>query len=258
MKAINYILITLLLISLGVVAWFYFNPKIERVYVQIKPKPEIVYIEKKGGGEIATIPQQKADVPEQTLSENYIKYVNDTLKPALEEGLKYKVKFEQITRANATLQDSLTKKNIAINEAKKDAITWKSKYIEITANNSDSTVNYKYNAILDFTTYQRKKNWFSGKENLLAISSPDKNLKINGVENFTQNVTPPKNFIELNLSTQGFYFNDKIYPFGTAELIFNPDGKILPFGGYGYFFDSSNSKFYPLINIGVKYNVLKF
>ena len=43
MKYFTGILIALLLIACCVIAWFYFNPKIEKVYVQIKPKPEIIY-----------------------------------------------------------------------------------------------------------------------------------------------------------------------------------------------------------------------
>lgn len=255
MKAVNYILLALLLIALGVIGWLYFNPKLERVYVQIKPTPEIVYIEKKGGGSIATIKQQTASEPDQTLSENYIKYVNDTLKPALEEGLKYKVKFEQLTRANATLQDSLSKKNVIASNAKKDAITWKTKYIEITTNATDSTANYKYNAILDVANYERKRHWYGGKENYIAISSPDKNFTINGVENFTKYLSAPRNFLELNLSVQGWLLDGKIYPTGSAEVLFNPDGRVRPFGGYGYFYN--DGKLQPIINAGLKINLLK-
>ncbi len=255
MKVINYILLVLLLIALGIIGWLYFNPKIERVYVQIKPTPEIVYIEKKGGSSIATIPQQTASEPEQTLSENYIRYVNDTLKPALEEGLKYKVKFEQLTRANATLQDSLSRKNVVLNNVKKEVITWKTKYVEISVNPTDSTANYRYNAVLDVANYGRKRHLFSGKENYISISSPDKNLTINGVENFTRSFSAPHNFLELNILVHGTYFDGRIRPHANAEVLFNPDGRIRPFAGYGYIY--SDNVFTPIIVGGLKFNVIK-
>lgn len=258
MKYLTYILIGLLLIACSIIAWFYFNPKIEKVYVQIKPKPEIVYIEKSDGGIIATTEQQYADQPAQTLSENYLKYVNDTLVPALNKGMKYKAEVTQLTRINAALRDSLTKKNIVVNTVQKDVIEWKTKYIQIAANAKDSTVTYAYNAQLDIAEYQKKESLFGDKKSYIAITSPDKNLKINGVENFTKAVKSPKDLMELNLKVQGLYLNETIVPYGGAEILFNPDGKLKPIVGYGYFYHSTSGQLLPYWLGGLQFNVIRF
>lgn len=257
MKLINYTITALLLLALGYITWLYFNPKIEKVFIQIKPQPQIVYVEKKGGGSIATVPIRETNTMEEVLPENYLKYVNDTLKPALKEGLRYKTEVTKLTRVIGVLQDSLSKKNIVVNAVKSDLITWKTKYIEISANAKDSTAKYTYNAQLDIAEYNRRKNLFSKKEQVIAISSPDKNLKINGVDNFTKTIKPKKDILQLNLKVQGLYLNKILIPYGGAELLFNPDGKLKPVAGYGYFYDNNSGRFYPYWSMGVQLNLIR-
>ena len=255
MKYFTGILITLLLIACCVIAWFYFNPKIEKVYVQIKPKPEIIYTEKEDGGTIATIETQIGNNAAETLSEKYIGYVNDTLVPAINKGLKYKAEVTQLTRINAALRDSLTKKNIVVNTVKKDVIEWKTKYIQIAANPTDSTVTYAYNAQLDVAEYEKKESLFGDRKSYIAITSPDENLKINGVENFTKELKYKKDVLQLKGKIQGFYFNKDITPYGGLDLIIAPDSRFNPIISAGYFYSSGN--FHQFYSGGLQFNILK-
>lgn len=246
----------LLIIACGVIAWFWFNPKVEQVYVKIKPTPQIIYTEREDGGTIATIESQIADVPAETLSEKYIGYVNDTLVPALNKGLQYKAEVSQLTRINAALKDSLTKANINAKNARKDVIEWQTKYITIAANPKDSTVKYAYNAQLDIAEYSKKETLFGDRKSYIAVTSPDKNIKINGVENFTKAVKVPKDFMELNVKLNGIYLEKTLTPYMGAELMFNPDGRLKPAVGYGYFYTSGI--LVPYWSAGIQLNLIRF
>lgn len=255
-KLFTYILIGLLLIVAGFALWLWFNPKIDKVYVQIKPKPEIIYTNKPDGGTIATIETQIADLPAETLSQDYIKYVNDTLVPALNKGLQYKAEVSQLTRINAALKDSLTKANINAKNARKDVIEWQTKYITIAANPKDSTINYAYNAQLDIAEYSTKETLFGDKKTYISVTSPDKNFRINGVENFTKPVKVPKDFVELNVKLNGIYLDKTLTPYMGAELMFNPDGRLKPAVGYGYFY--TNGILIPYWSAGMQLNLIRF
>lgn len=255
MKYVTLILIGLLMIATGFALWLWFNPKIEKVYVQIKPKPEIIYTEREDGGNIATMETQIGTVPAETLSEKYIGYVNDTLVPAINKGLKYKAEVTQLTRINAALRDSLTKKNIVVNTAQKDVIEWKTKYIQIAANAKDSTVTYAYNAQLDIAEYQKKESLFGEKKTYIAVTSPDKNLKINGLENFTKELKEKKDWLQLKGKIQGFYFNKTITPYGGLDLIIAPDSRVNLIISGGYFYNDGT--FHQFYSGGLQFNILK-
>lgn len=257
-KIINYIVVILLIIAVGVILWMYFNPKIEKVYVQIKPKAEIVFVERHDGGNIATVEKTTANNSSEVLSQDYITYVNDTLVKALNRGLAYKVQVQNLTKINAQLKDSLSKKDVVINTVNKDVIAWKTKYIQIESNVKDSTVKYAYNAQLDIIDYNKKESLFGSRKQYIAVSSPDKNLKINNVENFTKVIKTPKDFVELNLKVQGLYLNKQIIPYGGAELLFNPDGKLKPIAGYGYFYENQTGKLLPYWMAGLQFNLIRF
>ena len=256
-KTINYIAVILLIISVGVILWMYFNPKIEKVYVQIKPKAEIVFVERPDGGNIATVEKTTANNSSEVLSQDYITYVNDTLVKAFNRGLAYKVQVQNLTKINAQLKDSLSKKDVVINTVNKDVIAWKTKYIQIESNSKDSTVKYAYNAQLDIVDYSKKTTLFGARKQYIAVSTTDKNLKINNVENFTKDIKTPKDFVELNLKAQGLYINKQIIPYGGAELLFNPDGRFKPIVGYGYFYDHLSGKVYPYWSMGVQLNLIR-
>lgn len=257
-KLFTYILIGLLLIVAGFALWLWFNPKIDKVYVQIKPKPEIIYTNKPDGGTIATIETQIADVPAETLSQDYIKYVNDTLVPALNKGVRYKAEVTQLTRINAALKDSLTKANINAKNARKDVIEWQTKYITIAANAKDSTVNYAYNAQLDIAEFSRKESLFGEKKTYISVTSPDKNFRINGVENFTKEIKDKKDWLRLSGKIQGLYINDAITPYGGLELVFAPDSRLSPNIGAGYFYNPSTGQMIQFFSGGIQFSIFKF
>lgn len=258
MKILIYILAGLLLITGGIALWLWFNPKIETKNVPSNQPPEIEYITKPDGGSIAVIDKQIGDEPAQTLSEGYVQYVNDTLVPALDKGLRYKAQLTELTRINAILKDSLNRKNVVLNNAKRDVIEWKSKYITIAANTKDSTVQYTYNAQIDIAEYNRKESLFGENKPYIAVTSPDKNLRINGMENYSKELKPVKNFIELNLKLEGLLLNKSVIPFGGAELVLNPDGKLKPVIGYGYYIDPPSGKLIPYWAAGLEFNLIRF
>lgn len=258
MKIINYILLGLLLIAVGVTVYMWYNPKIEKIYVQIKPKAEIITVERSDGGYIQSIEKTPTSHSTEVLSNDYVTYVNDTLVKALNKGLAYKIEVQNLTKINAMLKDSLSKKNVVINTVNKDVIAWKTKYIQIESNSKDSTVKYAYNAQLDIVDYNKKESLFGSRKQYIAVSSPDKNLKINNVENFTKAIKTPKDFVELNLKVQGLYLNKQIIPYGGAELLFNPDGKLKPIAGYGYFYDNKSGQLLPYWLGGLQFNLIRF
>lgn len=257
-KILTYILVGLLIAAGLYILYLRANPEVETKYVTRNTPPEIEYITKPSGGVIAQIPVQYGSEPSQTLSEGYVKYVNDTLVPALDKGLKYKAQLTELTRINGLLKDSLSKKNVVLSTVKRDVIEWKTKYITIAANPKDSTVKYAYDAQIDVTEYERRESLFGAKKPYIAVTSPDKNLKINGMENYTKALRPSKDFLELNLQVQGLVLNRTVIPYGGAELVFNPDGKLKPIAGGGYFYDHISGRFYPYWSIGAQFNLIRF
>lgn len=257
-KISSYIVVGLLIVAIGAVLWLWFNPKKETEYLTSNTPPEIEYITKPDGGSIAVIGKRIDIAPEKTLSEKYVSYVNDTLVPALDKGLKYKAQLTELTRINGVLKDSLSKKNVVLNTVKRDVIEWKTKYITIAANPIDSTVKYSYDAQIDIAEYERKESLFGSKKPYIAVTSPDKNLRINGMENYTKALKPSKDFLEFNAQVQALIVNKAIIPYGGAELVFNPDGRLKPIASGGLFYENMSRKFFPYWSIGLQLNLIRF
>jgi len=258
MKYLKYFPIVLLIIAIGYIAWLYYNPKIEKVYIQIKPKAELIYVQKSDGGQIATVQKQPTVAMTEVLSNNYINYVQDTIVKALNKGLAYKLQVQNLTKINAVLKDSLSKKNVLIQNVNKDVIAWKTNFIEIEANFKDSTAKYNYNAQLDVLDYSKKESLFGERKQYIAVTSPDKNFKINSVENYTKEIKQKKDFLELNAKIQGLYINKQLIPYGGLDLLFNPDGRLKPILGYGYFYDYNSGKLLPYWMTGLQINLIRF
>lgn len=173
---------------------------------------------------MGTFSEKKGEIINNYVTKEYMVYVQDTLTPA------YKIKTEQIqelTRAKMVLEGQLKATKIELDENKKARIYYENKYIQIVSNESDSTVNYRYNAIVDIVNYNERKWWFGKEKSFIGISSPDKNLKINGVEHF-------KKQIEIKNKPWGF----------GAQL--------------GYYYAPAADQFYPAFGIGISYNFLRF
>lgn len=254
MKTISYILAALLIAAIGYIGYLNMNPQVKEVYIKAKPLPAQIVTVTKDQKTTIIKDADPADKPEATLSKERWDYIEKEVLPALAEGAKYKAQVEEITAINAQLKGELAKKEVQMQQVERDVIRWKSKYIEIAANTKDSTVNYTYNADLTVTKYNQKQSLFSPRESYVAITSADKNLRINSVERYVQKVKPDADLLEIN-GTAGAFYTDKIFPYGAFEARFFPDGRVVPFVNYGYYL---NGKWLPFYGAGVTYNIIRF
>jgi len=164
--------------------------------------------------------QKEGEVINNYVTEKYMTYVQDTLAPALNIATE---KIDELTRAKFNLEGQL---KASKDQREKDRVFYENKYMQIVSNTLDSTIKYKYNAIVDVVKYQDRK-WLLGKENTyIDISSPDNNMKINGVEHFKKRIdVRPKRF---GLGIQA-----------------------------GYYYAPAANQFYPGFGIGISYNLIR-
>ncbi|MEN5308736.1 hypothetical protein ABE425_14565 [Chryseobacterium cucumeris] len=164
--------------------------------------------------------ENQGELIQNHITKNYNTYVQDTLAPALNIATE---KIDELTRAKFILEGQL---KASKEQREKDRIYYENKYMQIVSNTADSTINYKYNAIVDVVKYNEKK-WLLGPEKTyIDISSPDKNMKINGVEHF-------KKRIDIKPKKIGF---------GLQA---------------GYYYIPGTNQFYPGFGVGVSYNLIR-
>ncbi|MCQ9638592.1 hypothetical protein MP478_04255 [Chryseobacterium sp. WG14] len=164
--------------------------------------------------------QKEGEVINNYVTEKYMTYVQDTLAPALNIATE---KIDELTRAKFTLEGQL---KAVKDQREKDRIYYENKYMQIVSNTLDSTIKYKYNAIVDVVKYQDRK-WLLGKENTyIDISSPDKNMKINGVEHFKKRLDVKPKRIGIGIQA-------------------------------GYYYVPGSNQFQPGIGIGISYNLIR-
>lgn len=220
------IIITAIMALNYVFGWFYLSKEEKIVKEFIKGKPDTIKVEKwinkiDSTTHIKYIPI-KGQVLENSVSKETSTYVKDTLVPAL------KIASEQITdlkRIKATLEGELKITKIERDNLNRQKVFYEDKYLSIVTD--DSILKYKYNAVLDITTFNNKTSIFSKNKQFVNISSPDKNFKVNGVENFTKEIyLKPKRF--------GVGFN------------------------LGYVYIPELDKFYPALGLGINYNFINF
>lgn len=161
--------------------------------------------------------------PKNYITNRYYSYVSDTLAPAL------KIKMNQVkelTQVNAKLEDKVKAQQVQIDANKNKTYYYKTKYFEATGTDADSSLRYSYNAEINLLKYDKKKSLLGEKKTYIDISSPDKNMKINGVENFTKDISSSPT--KLGIGVQA---------------------------GYGL---NSEMKVAPYIGLGVSYNLIRF
>ncbi|GEJ46003.1 DUF6808 domain-containing protein [Chryseobacterium sp. ON_d1] len=203
--------------------WFTLS-KNDRIAAESVTKHDTVYVDKwlnpKDSTTHGTFEQKEGEVIQNHITKNYITYVQDTLAPALNIATE---KIDELTRAKLVLEGQLKASKI---QREKDRVYYENKYLQIVSNTNDSTVDYKYNAIVDIVKYNERK-WLLGPEKTyIDISSPDKNMKINGVEHFKKRIdVKPK---KLGLGIQA-----------------------------GYYYIPGTNQFYPGFGIGVSYNLIR-
>lgn len=203
--------------------WFTLN-KNDRIAAESSIKQDTVYVDRwlnpKDSTIHGTFEQKEGEVAKNHITKNYITYVQDTLAPALNIATE---KIDELTRAKLVLEGQLKASKI---QREKDRVYYENKYLKIVSNTSDSTIDYKYNAIVDIVKYNERK-WLLGPEKTyIDISSPDKNMKINGVEHF-------KKRIDIKPKKIGF---------GIQA---------------GYYYIPGINQFYPGFGIGVSYNLIR-
>lgn len=208
--------------------WFTLN-KNDRIAAESqKPKRDTVYLTKwlnpKDSTAHGTFKPKEGEVINNYVTEKYMTYVSDTLAPALNIAQE---KIDELTRAKFTLEGQLKAARTEVDINKKARVFYESKYIQIVSNVQDSTVDYKYNAIVDVVKYTDRK-WLLGKNSTyIDISSPDKNMRINGVEHFKKKIDiKPKRF---GIGIQA-----------------------------GYYYVPAANQFYPGFGIGASYNFIRF
>lgn len=206
--------------------WFTLN-KNERIAKETKSSHDTVfltkYISRKDSTTHGKFEQKEGEIIKNYVTKNYMTYVSDTLAPALNIALD---KVDELTRAKFTLEGQLKATKTELDATKKARVYYENKYLQIVSNVADSTLDYKYNAVVDIVKFQDRK-WLFGKEKTyIDISSPDKNMKINGVEHFKKNIeVKPKRF-----------------GFGIQA---------------GYYYVPSVGQFYPGFGLGISYNFLR-
>ncbi|WP_336704377.1 hypothetical protein [Chryseobacterium indologenes] len=203
--------------------WFTLS-KNDRIVSESRIKHDTVYIDKwlnpKDSTTHGTFKEKDGEVIENHITKNYITYVQDTLAPALNIATE---KIDELTRAKFLLEGQLKASKV---QREKDRIYYENKYLKIVSNTRDSTLDYKYDAIVDIVKYSQRK-WLLGKEDTyIDISSPDKNMKINGVENFKKRIDVNPKKIGLGIQA-------------------------------GYYYIPGTNQFYPGFGIGVSYNLIR-
>ncbi|BAP30154.1 uncharacterized protein CHSO_1117 [Chryseobacterium sp. StRB126] len=164
--------------------------------------------------------EKEGDLIQNHVTKNYNTYVQDTLAPALNIATE---KIDELTRAKFILEGQL---KASKEQREKDRIYYENKYMQIVSNTADSTVNYKYNAVVDVVKYNERK-WLLGPDKTyIDISSPDRNMKINGVEHF-------KKRIDIKPKKIGF---------GIQA---------------GYYYVPGVNQFYPGLGLGISYNLIR-
>ena len=182
------------------------------------------YIYPKDSTTHAVFEEREGQIINNNITKNYMSYVEDTLAPALKIAVS---KIDELTRVKAKLEGELKAEKMTVNETTKEKTFYKNKYLSIVTDQRDSTLQYSYNAEINIVKYDEKKSFLSKSKTYIDISSPDKNFKINGVENFKKEI----------------YIKPRRFGLGLQA---------------GYYYSPELDRFVPGVGIGVSYNLFKF
>ena len=167
------------------------------------------------------------ELPQNNITNKYFNYVSDTLKPALKIAMEQINELQQI---KASLEGTVKSQKTEIDKAKIQTIFYKDKYFSAVSKTDtlgNSVLDYQYNAQIDIISQLKKKHFLAKEVQEITITSPDKNLKINGVEHFKKNVSVPP----------------KKWGFGIQA---------------GYYFSPEINRFTPAVGVGASYNLIRF
>lgn len=226
--------------------WKYYSPPKQ---IEKNSPPKIVYLDNPNGGKIAQT------TPSNVASEKIVNIILPALKIAKKE-------LESQTDISSVQNEQLTKSDLdreamkkELDEAKKETIIWKNKWMTSVVNLADSTNNVTVNAETNVSVVKRKNKRY------ISVMSPNKAVFFNGLEVYEQELKPNLAFLEIstdfsvlknNLNLDFSNLNYRAY----LQFEFNPDGKWKPylfFGGQTQF-----DKFQQQYGVGIKTRILKF
>ena len=222
------ILIAGFLLLNAIFNWFHWS-KAERVSnEEMNPKNDTIRIETKVTKDSTIYVKYEPNLGElaaNNVTRNYYTYVSDTLAPALKIATS---KIAELQQVKASLEGTVKAQKQEIDNQKIKTVYFKDKYFTAqtkTDTLGNATLSYNYDAQIDVVT-ENKQQFLKKDLQTVYITSPDKNLKINGVEHFKKETfVKPKN---VGIGFQGGYG-------------LNADGKLTPYVG-----------------IGASYNLIKF
>lgn len=256
MKTLTSILAVLLLISVALNVWWYYNPHIEKqkgeiVYLPNEKEPTIIYKLTDGNqsATVAIVNDYKRKIANAQELLVKVKSIPD---------LENQKQISQLTAVNANLELKLSEKDLAINDKDKQVKEWRDKFNTVNVNNSTNDISVISEVSPVIAVTAKRDKFYSPKISYTVITSENPAVKFYGVESYTFKNPKQKDFLELNLKVQGLYLDKQIIPYGGAELLFNPDGKLKPIVGYGYFYNNGTGKILPYWMAGLQFNVIRF
>ncbi|SHJ20051.1 hypothetical protein SAMN05443429_11218 [Cruoricaptor ignavus] len=218
MKKIVYILLALLLVSVGFNVWLKLNPKIQ--YVPVPQNRTITYTTPSGNTVATTTVIREKEITKVVHSDSLKKKL-DNLIPDVQRRTQ---KIQELTEIKAKLEGELLAKDAEISELKSNIQTWKGKYMQIAYNKDSNSVKYSYNADIKIVATKKDKH---GNATEISVTSPDPNFKVDGIETFRQEIFIPKK--KFGIGVQG-----------------------------GYYYSPEMNRAFPAIGVGVSYNLIRF
>ena len=255
-KLLTTILSVLLLFSVSLNVYWYFYPNIEKikgetVYLPGEKKETVVY-RLPEGNQSATV----QNIPDYDRATAAARELLATVKGI--PDLENEKKITQLIASNMKLELSLSEKDLALNDKEKQIKTWSDKYNSITVDNLNNTSSVMSEVNPKIATVEKREKFYLPKESYTVITSENPSIKFYGIESYQFKNPRQKDFVELNLKVQGLYINKQIIPYGGAELLFNPNGKLKPIVGYGYFYNNGSGKLFPYWIAGLQFNLIRF
>lgn len=255
-NVISNILLGFLLLSVGLNVYQYYFPRIQKVpgetiYLPGEKESTIVY-KLPEGNQSATVQQVKDYAQKTQNAQELLEKVKGI--PDLENEKK----ITSLLEAKMKLELSLSEKDLVLNDKEKQIKTWQDKFNSVTVDNGGNTASVISEVSPKIATVDKREKFYLPKESYTVITSENPSVKFYGLESYQFKNPRQKDFVELNLKVQGLYLNENIIPYGGAELLFNPDGRLKPIVGYGYFYDRFSGQIYPYWMGGLQFNLLRF
>lgn len=250
----NKILLILLILSVGLNAYWYLYPRIKKVpgdtiYLPGEKEKTVVYT-LPDGNQSATV----KDVKDYRRATAAAKEVLATLRGV--PDLENEKKITSLLAANARLELSLSEKDMTLNDAEKQRKVWQDKYNSITVDNAGNTASVTAEVNPKVATVERRDKFYLPKETYTVITSENPSVKFNGMESYTFKNPKQKAAFELNLQGRALYLDGQIIPYGGAQAVFNPDGRVRYIVEHGYY--NTQQKLLPYWLGGLQLNILKF